>query len=156
MAQPRALVEVLPGCLGGYSPHLGVAALVHAAWARVVGPPVSLHAQPADFSGGVLWVVASSSGWAHELTFLREDIRRRLCAELGAETVGELRFRVGAVEPPKPRRDATPARAPDRDVSDDERRAIEADLEAVADDDVRTAIRRARLAYAKRGRPIGG
>jgi hypothetical protein len=42
-------------------------------------------------------VRVTSAALAHELTLLRGEILTRLAAELGAETVTEIRTRVGAL-----------------------------------------------------------
>jgi hypothetical protein len=77
---------------------------VRARWTDVVGEAVARNSVPARTSGGALVVACSSSSWSAELALLAPAIAARLRDELGVAV--ELRFEVGAVDPP-----AEPARA---------------------------------------------
>jgi hypothetical protein len=68
-------------------------------YARVVGELFRARTAPERLAGTTLFVRVTSSALAHEVTLMRGEILARLCAELGAGTVTELRTRVGKVEP---------------------------------------------------------
>src|SRR5512142_297721 len=78
-----------------------------AVWAAAVGLRVAERARPVDLQNGVLLVRVATSVWATELSLLQTSILERLRAE-GVD-VRELRFRVGAIDPPArpPERRAT-------------------------------------------------
>jgi predicted nucleic acid-binding Zn ribbon protein len=108
-------------------------------WRDAVGARIADRARPVAMERGVLLVRVATSVWAHELSLLSTTILARL-RERGVETT-ELRFRVGAIDPPE--------RPPERVVS----RAVPASaplppelanaLADVADGELRESIARA-------------
>lgn len=70
------------------------------AWPAVAGPLVSVHLEAVRFAGGILWVRAEQSVWAHQLTFLRPELLRRLEEALGPDVVTDLRLTTS--RPPGP------------------------------------------------------
>jgi hypothetical protein len=103
-----------------------------------VGARIAEHARPLSLQGGTLVLLVATSVWAHELSFLTEDVLGRLRA-LGVHA-RTLRFRVGslpAVERPPERRLSRavprPAGIPDE---------LAQTLRLVKDQGLRTAIER--------------
>lgn len=108
-------------------------------WRKAVGARIAEHARPMALQGGTLILRVATSVWAHELSFLAEDVLGRLRA-LGIQAK-TLRFRVGplpAVERPPERRisRAVPHAA---DIPDELART----LRKVADPGLRAVIERA-------------
>ena len=68
-------------------------------YTRAVGEMLRARTAPERMAGTTLFVRVASSALAHEVTLLRAEIIAKLNAELGADTVTELRTRVGKVEP---------------------------------------------------------
>lgn len=68
------------------------------AWDEVVGERIAAAAQPEFIKDGKLFVITKSSTWANELSFLKEDIMKRLNERVGKRTVKEMVFRAGKVE----------------------------------------------------------
>jgi predicted nucleic acid-binding Zn ribbon protein len=64
---------------------------------RVVGATFRARTMPERLTGTTLFVRVANSALAHELTLLRAEILARMMAELGPETVVELRTRVGRI-----------------------------------------------------------
>jgi hypothetical protein len=64
---------------------------------RAVGAGLAARTRPERLAGTTLIVRVTSAPLAHELTLLRGEILVRLAAELGPETVTEIRTRVGAL-----------------------------------------------------------
>ena len=60
-------------------------------WATIVGPDVAAHCTPVTFGDGVLTVRADSTAWATQLRLMSSSILGRLEAEVGKDTVIELR-----------------------------------------------------------------
>jgi predicted nucleic acid-binding Zn ribbon protein len=60
-------------------------------WATIVGTDVAGHCTPVTFSDGVLTVRADSTAWATQLRLMSSSILGRLEAEVGKDTVIELR-----------------------------------------------------------------
>ncbi len=60
-------------------------------WPAIVGADVARHCSPVTFSDGVLTVRADSTAWATQLRLMSSSILGRLEAEVGKDTVTELR-----------------------------------------------------------------
>ena len=60
-------------------------------WATIVGADVAQHCTPVTFGDGVLTVRADSTAWATQLRLMSSSILGRLEAEVGKDTVTELR-----------------------------------------------------------------
>ena len=60
-------------------------------WPAIVGTDVAEHCAPVTFSEGVLTVRADSTAWATQLRLMSSSILGRLEAEVGKDTVSELR-----------------------------------------------------------------
>ena len=60
-------------------------------WPAIVGTDVSAHCTPVTFGDGVLTVRADSTAWATQLRLMSSSILGRLEAEVGKDTVTELR-----------------------------------------------------------------
>jgi predicted nucleic acid-binding Zn ribbon protein len=60
-------------------------------WATIVGTDVAGHCTPVTFGDGVLTVRADSTAWATQLRLMSSSILGRLEAEVGKDTVIELR-----------------------------------------------------------------
>ncbi len=67
-------------------------------WVYAVGPRVAERTRPVSLEGGVLVVRVATSVWANELSLLADSILPRL--ERAGVNARELRFRVGAIDPP--------------------------------------------------------
>jgi predicted nucleic acid-binding Zn ribbon protein len=66
-------------------------------WRDAVGARIAEHAQPIAVTYGVVLLRTATSVWAHELSFLADEICTRLRAR-GVEA-RQLRFQVGAIAP---------------------------------------------------------
>ena len=64
-------------------------------YSRVIGEALRTRTMPERLAGTTLFVRATTSVIAHELTLLRADILERMAAEMGQGIVLELRTRVG-------------------------------------------------------------
>ncbi|MBM3266465.1 MAG: DUF721 domain-containing protein [Candidatus Sericytochromatia bacterium] len=72
------------------------------AWPEVAGPLVSKHLQAVRFGGGILWVRAEQSVWAHQLTFLRPELLEKFEAKLGKQVVVDIRLSLASPGPGEP------------------------------------------------------
>jgi predicted nucleic acid-binding Zn ribbon protein len=70
-------------------------------WADVVGPKLAEETLPVRLERGVLTLVASTSAWAAQVTFLAPDIARKANDLLGSDPVREVRVQVGPERAPK-------------------------------------------------------
>jgi predicted nucleic acid-binding Zn ribbon protein len=66
-------------------------------WAEEVGEAIATRAEPAAYRAGVLTIRVSSAAWMQELQFLKESLRSKLNARLGAEQIQDIAFVSGAV-----------------------------------------------------------
>jgi len=62
-------------------------------WNALFGQPLSFHMSPSMFSNSELLIFVDSPAWLQELSFFREDIRRKL----ESYGVKSIRFRLGRV-----------------------------------------------------------
>ena len=67
-------------------------------WNDEVGAAIARRAQPAHCRNGVLFVTVATHAWMQELQFLKETLRDRLNARLGAPLVRDIYFVSGAIE----------------------------------------------------------
>ncbi|MBP6632429.1 MAG: DUF721 domain-containing protein [Kofleriaceae bacterium] len=124
-------------------------------WRELVGPRIGARAWPDGLSKRVLWIQVSSSAWLHELTLLKAQLLATLRAALGEPPLfDDLRLHLGSRRPesddalagvrarPAPPRVTRPAPTP---ATGPHRAAIEAETDAVADDELRELIRRVRI-----------
>ena len=73
-------------------------------WAAEVGPAVAARSEPAGFRDGILSVRVDGAAWMQELQFVKEEIRARLNARLGADLVRDVYFVSGGGGERTPRR----------------------------------------------------
>ncbi len=91
---PRPLAPALDRLVGTLAP-ASTLARVQEAWERAAGSAVAAAARPVAEREGVLTVLCEASVWAQELELMAGEIVPRLNAEIGAETIRELRCRTG-------------------------------------------------------------
>jgi len=61
-------------------------------WREEVGQAIAARAEPAGFRAGVLSVRVNSAAWMQELQFMKEELRERLNARLGADLIRDIYF----------------------------------------------------------------
>jgi hypothetical protein len=116
-------------------------------WPAVVGEKLGRVTWPLRMEGHTLWVAAKDSAWVYELQFLKAELLDSVRTWLAAETVQDMRFRLGripaadAAEAPEADSGAT---APVDPAADDRARQL---AEAIPESSLR---RRFARAYAKR------
>ena len=76
-------------------------ALDRETWREVAGDRIAQRSAPGALDGGVRRVPVTAAVWAQELSFLAEDIAKKL--RLRGFSVTSIRFRAGTVESPAPR-----------------------------------------------------
>ncbi len=67
-------------------------------WTDEVGELIARRAQPSRFRNGILFVTVATQSWMQELQFMKESIREKLNARLGADLVRDIFFASGTVE----------------------------------------------------------
>ncbi len=100
-AGPRPLGDSLDRVtrsLGGAD--ASVLAAIFGRWEDIVGAAVAAHAWPISLSGTTLTIAVDQPGWGTQLTYLEADIRRRIAAVSGADTVRRVRVTVRPGHPP--------------------------------------------------------
>ena len=76
-------------------------------WAEEVGELIARRARPTHIRNGVLVVTVATHAWMQELRFLKESLRQRLNARLGADLIRDMHFVAGPIDtqsadPPPP------------------------------------------------------
>jgi hypothetical protein len=122
---------------------------VRDAWPQVAGPALAARTWPAAISGDLLVVHVHDSQWLHELTYMRQDLLRRLQALAPSAGLAGLRLRLGDVppvsqrqapeSPPPPPKLAPPRLSPEPDAP------TRAALDAVADPELKQILAGARV-----------
>jgi predicted nucleic acid-binding Zn ribbon protein len=158
----RDRAKALGGLLDSQLTRLGFADKVreHTAplvWAEMVGPQVAAATEVDRVRDGVLYVSTRSATWAHELTFYKTDILRRINDRVGASrqpVITDIRFqnrgmrrkREGEKPPPL---HPTAEELADVDLSPREMEMIEESIGVIADETLRERVRRARRSEAR-------
>lgn len=126
-------------------------------WPEIVGDRIGARTVPDGLEGSLLWVRVASSAWMQELSFIKPQLLEAIDKHLGAPTlVTELRFHLGkkaqhatdklaGVSRP-PLRPVEPRRAP-LVVPEETRSQIEEEVATVQDEDIRAAVKAARLRW---------
>jgi len=100
---PAAVGEVLNRVLQRLDPEQELRAYrVWTIWAQEVGPTIARRAQPTQVRNGVLVVTVATHAWMQELQFMKDTLRERLNARLGAPVLRDIFFVAGRVEAPAP------------------------------------------------------
>lgn len=74
---------------------------VFSSYVAAVGEMLAARSQPEHTHGTTLYVRASSSAVAHELTVLKREIIQKMTVRLGPGVVEDLRTRVGPLRAPR-------------------------------------------------------
>jgi len=127
---------------------------VLARWPAVVGERLAARTRPMKMEKGVLTVAVATSAWLNELNFMRGDLVARINQELGQGSVVGIRLVLGDVPLQDPaENDEVDAESPPSaerapvEVPEEVQAAVDQLIkESVADEDLRRAIREARLA----------
>jgi predicted nucleic acid-binding Zn ribbon protein len=61
-------------------------------WGEVVGPRIAANTRPATYRDSKLFVQVATTIWMHELSFMKEEILRRLNARLGEKVIEDIVF----------------------------------------------------------------
>lgn len=68
-------------------------------WSKVVGPALADKTEPLSIRDNVILVKVSDPTWAHELTYLKEEMLDKLNREMKGKTITDIRFITGSVRP---------------------------------------------------------
>jgi predicted nucleic acid-binding Zn ribbon protein len=74
-------------------------------WNFIVGPKIACHTNPYRLEDGILKVMVSSSSWAQQLSFMKEQILRGYLEMTGEELVKDIRFQIGKKIPDSGKKD---------------------------------------------------
>ena len=66
-------------------------------WHDLVGEPTASHTRPTQIRFKKLYLVVRNSVWLQQLTFLKPALLTKLQAEIGAESITDIAFRVGEI-----------------------------------------------------------
>jgi len=61
-------------------------------WDEVVGPRIASNARPAAYRDSKLFVRVSTTTWLHELSFMKDEIVRRLNEKVGKKVIEDIVF----------------------------------------------------------------
>ena len=118
-------------------------------WDEAVGPQIAAHARPSHVVNRRLTVVTESPVWTQQLALLKPELLRRIAACFGPESVTDLYFVTGRIDPlPAPQAPAARASRP-ADLPEE----LAGELDAIDDDGVRDSVRRLILAALAAGDP---
>jgi predicted nucleic acid-binding Zn ribbon protein len=107
-------------------------------WDAAVGPQIAAHARPSHIANRRLTIVTESPVWTQQLSMLKPEMLRRIAGSFGPDTVTDLFFVTGKIEPaprvpaPAAARRPAPAALPP---------ASESELAGISDPEVREAFR---------------
>jgi predicted nucleic acid-binding Zn ribbon protein len=61
-------------------------------WEEVVGPRIASNARPLAYRDSKLFVEVSTTAWLHELSFMREEILRKINGKLKKDVIVDIVF----------------------------------------------------------------
>ncbi len=109
-------------------------------WDRVVGPAIGRHARPVALRGNRLTLVVDSAAWMQQLSLMKPEMRDKLNAGLGRESVREITLRLGEITiPGAGSLTEEPLRGT---LTREERKKIECSVKDIGDEEVRGALQR--------------
>jgi len=96
---PEKLSDVIARVITerGYARQLSTSAFQEA-WQAVTDPVLAAASRPGHLRCGVLEITVKNSIVMQELTFRKQQIIRRLADRMPTQKIGDLRFRIGAVD----------------------------------------------------------
>ncbi len=113
-AAPSAVADVLGRLLKHVDPDQELRVYtIWNFWNDEVGETIARRAQPARFRDGVLFVTVETHSWMQELRFMKDAIRERLNARLGADLVRDIVLVSGSVTAPPAEPEPVTAVPPD-------------------------------------------
>jgi len=112
-------------------------------WDAAVGPQIAAHARPSHITDHRLTIVTENPVWTQQLSLLKPDLLRRIAGNFGPDVVTDLYFITGKIEPALK---SPPAAAARRPAGTTIPAALEGDLTAIHDAEVRDSVRRLMLA----------
>lgn len=112
---------------------------VKKAWAQCVGENISKKAAPVRQIGTVLHCHVSSSPWMTELNYQKALIISKINERMGFKAVTDIIFRIGPIETPL---QAEVYRAPNRQITPEERQFIEDTTSGIKDNKLKELIKR--------------
>jgi len=120
--------------------------LVWEVWEAAVGPELARRSRPHSLRAGRLIVAVASAAWMQQLSFLRESIRDNVNRALGQPLVREVRLRMAETEAPRPvHQPSAPPPWLDQQVDKRTRDAVDREVAAIADPELREAVRQTRI-----------
>ena len=114
-------------------------------WNDVVGQVIARNAQPEKIRNGTLFVKVSSPVWMQQLQFMKDMIAGKLNHRLQGETVKNIFFMVGRIEP-----SAEIQTGPDDPAENIAAPVNEDFLQSIADPEIRAAFRKLLKSYSRR------
>lgn len=114
-------------------------------WNDVVGQVIARNAQPEKIRNGTLFVKVSSPVWMQQLQFMKDMIAGKLNHRLQGETVKNIFFMVGRIDP------GTETETPPHDPAENIAATVNEDfLKSIADPELRAAFRKLLKSYSRR------
>jgi len=97
--RPSPVADVLGDVLQRVDPEKQMRAYrLWSFWNDEVGATIARRAQPARVRNGILFVTVATHSWMQELQFMKDTIRDRLNARLGAALIRDIFFVSGGVD----------------------------------------------------------
>lgn len=69
-------------------------------WADTMGNDIAANTRPSAFKGKRLTVNVSNSAWLQHLTFMKNDLIKKINLAMQKELVTDLTFKIGSINPP--------------------------------------------------------
>lgn len=122
------------------------------AWPDIVGPAIASHTTPQAIRYHVMTLHVDGATWLHELSFLKEEIRRKINRQLGKNVVRSLRLKIGPVSKLSQSEQTKQLKKQSTPLSKAAQTLVKEQLSAVsdADDALKRAIRKAMVHHLEK------
>jgi len=88
------LADILDGMETGFTRSIKICGLL-GLWEKVAGERVGKQTEAIKITNKILYVATSSSTWAQELSFLKNEFIDKFNKEAGKEVIKDIKFRAG-------------------------------------------------------------
>ena len=114
------------------------------AWQKAVGEVIAEKTFPMRMRNGVLYVIVTNSVWLQELHFMKGLILQKLQRLVGDSHLQDLRFNLGAIDPPAADREGKNIKRVigEENLNKEEQDRVEQAIAGISNQEMRESLRR--------------
>ncbi len=122
-------------------------------WENLIGNPIASHTMPQVIRYHTLTLHVDASPWMHELTFLKEAIRKKVNAGLGKESIRSIRLKLGPISSDTAQKKKARG-TKNKTLSKEAANLLQSELVSVSDSDLKRVIGKAMVRHLQKIRTV--